>query len=433
MRRVNLIAIACILFILSVSSASAANQVLQYWMWDPEIKTMEQEMISKFEAAHPGVKVELTAISPKEYWTKLAAMAAAGKMPDVINMHPNSVEDFVSQKALLDLSAFIKRDFKPEDYFWSVLDSSFNLDGKYYGIPFAWVGTVLFYNKKLFDDAGLSYPKWGWTWDEFLKDAKALTKDKDGDGRIDTWGYMIFGRYAVADGWILQNDGEYLDRKNHRFVPNSNAVEAVQFLSDLVHVHKVAPKPKNYDLNKKKIKILFSKGQAAMITEGTWKIEYMRNINPIDDPWDLVPLPRGPHWKKDVMHAWADGMAISAQSKFPDKAWEFIKYMVNERPADLYYAGKVPFYKKEAFSHNWDDWKSKQLHPEHKTDILKFGENAAHFYTIFWKQWRGYGSAEESGVNALYDELFNGKITVDEFLKKSDRSVNRMLRRGYKK
>ena len=170
-----------------------------------------------------------------------------------------------------------------------------------------------------------------------------------------------------------------------------------------------------------------------MITEGTWNIEYMRNINPIDDPWDLVPLPRGPHWKKDVMHAWADGMAISAKCKYPDQAWEFIKFMVNERPADLYYAGKVPFYKKEAFSDNWDDWKSKQLHPEHKTDILKFGENAAHFYTIFWKQWRGYGSAEESGVNALYDELLNGKINTDEFLKKGDKTVNRILRRGYKK
>jgi multiple sugar transport system substrate-binding protein len=72
-------------------------------MWDPEIKAMEQEMIEKFEATHPGVKVNLTAIAPKEYWTKLAAMAAAGKMPDVINMHPNSVEDFVGQKALADL------------------------------------------------------------------------------------------------------------------------------------------------------------------------------------------------------------------------------------------------------------------------------------------------------------------------------------------
>ncbi len=132
------------------------------------------------------------------------------------------------------------------------------------------------------------------------------------------------------------------------------------------------------------------------------------------------------------MHAWADGLAIAATSKHPAEGWEFIKYLVNERPADLYYAGKVPFYKKEAYSENWDDWKSKDLHPEHKTDILKFGENAQHFYTKFWKQWRGYGSAEESGVNALLDELYNGKITLEEFTKKGDRIVNRILKRGYK-
>ncbi len=432
MRKNIVCIIAGVFLMLFISTAFAEDVVLQYWMWDPEIKDMEQGMVDKFEAANPGIKVELTAIAPKEYWTKLAAMAAAGKMPDVVNMHPNSVEDFVGQKALVDLTPFIQKDFKEEDYFWSVLESSFNVGGQYYGIPFAWVGTVLYYNKTLFDEAGLSYPEWGWTWDEFLTDAKALTKDNDGDGKIDTWGYMIFGRYAVNDGWILQNDGGYLDRENKKFAPDENAVEALSFLSDLVHVHKVSPQPKNYDLDSKKIKILFSKRQSAMVTEGSWNIEYFRNINPVNDAWDLVPVPRGPHWKEDVMHAWADGMAIAAASEHPAEAWEFIKYLVNERPADLYYAGKVPFYKKEAYSENWNDWKSKDLHPEHKTDILKFGENAQHFYTKFWKQWRGYGSAEESGINALLDDLYNGKINVEEFLKKGDKIVNRILKRGYK-
>ena len=133
------------------------------------------------------------------------------------------------------------------------------------------------------------------------------------------------------------------------------------------------------------------------------------------------------------MYAWADGLAISANSEYSQQAWEFLKFMISERPADLYYAGKVPFAKKEAQSENWDDWKSKDLQPEHKTDILKFGAKASHTFTNFWGQWRGYGSAEESGLNALLDDMYNGKLTVDELLSKADKTINRILKRAYKK
>ncbi len=416
-----------------VPTVFAEDVVLQYWMWDPPFKDVEQEMIDRFQATHPDIKVEITAIASKEYWTKMAAMAAAREMPDVFAMSSGLVEKFAGQNAIADLTPFVEKDLNQDDYFWSILKSSFNIDGKYYAVPFAWVGTVIFYNKTLFDEAKLSYPEWGWTWDEFLEAAKALTKDTDGDGKTDTWGYTVFGRYAVTDGWIFQNDGDYLDRENRRFAPNENAVEVLTFLNDLVHSHKVAPEPRQYDLSGEKNLILFVNGQTAMITEGSWNIEYCRNTNPMSDKWDIAPLPRGPHWKEDTMYAWADGLTISANSKHPQQAWEFIKFMITERPADLYYAGKVPFAKKEAQSENWDDWKSKDLQPEHKTDILKFGANASHTFTNFWGQWRGYGSAEESGLNALLDDMYNGKLTVDELLSQADKTINRILKRAYKK
>ncbi|MCP4396817.1 MAG: sugar ABC transporter substrate-binding protein [bacterium] len=432
MRKNIVCIVAGVFLMLFISTAFAEDVVLQYWMWDPEIKDMEREFLNKFEESHPGIKIELTAIAPKEYWTKLAAMAAAGKIPDVVNMHPNSVEDFVAQNALVDLTPYIEKDFKKEDYAWSVMESSFDVDGKYYGVPFAWVGTVVFYNKTMFDEAGLEYPQEGWTWDDFLEDAKALTKDTDGDGTIDTWGYVIFGRYAVADGWFLQNDGELLDRENHKFAPNENAIETLQFLADLIHVHKVAPLPKSMDLDKKKMKIVFANSQVGIVTGGSWNIEHYRNVSPVKDEWDLAQVPRGPHWKEDVMHAWADGMAISAASEHPAEAWEFIKYMVNDRPAEQYYAGKIPFYNGQSQSEAFDDWKSRNLQPEHKIDLVKFGQNAQHFYTKFWKQWRGYGSAERSGMSDKLNDLFNGDISVDEFVSQTAKLTNRILKRGYR-
>nr|WP_129408174.1 sugar ABC transporter substrate-binding protein [Marinitoga lauensis] len=286
-----------LLFVVIVSTAFSAV-TLQYWFWDPNFRDKEQEMINKFEKLHPDIKVKLTALDPGSYWTKLAAMAAAKSMPDVMAMHPNSVEDLADQGALMDLTDFVNRDFSKDDYFWSVMESSFNIKGKYYGVPFAWVGSVIYYNKDLFDKYNVPYPRPDWTWNEFLEAAKRLTIDEDGDGKIDIWGYAFFSRYAVFDGWILQNDGDYLDRENMRWDPDDNAKETIRFLYDLVHVHKVSPHPKDYDLDKKKIKLIFSQGKAAMISEGTWNIKFMREDIPANFNWDINYFPRGHIGKK---------------------------------------------------------------------------------------------------------------------------------------
>ena len=83
--------------------ALAEDVVLKYWMWDPNIQEMEQAMVDKFEETHPGIKIELTAIAPKEYWTKMPAMAAAKQMPDVFAMSSGYAEEFALQGALLRL------------------------------------------------------------------------------------------------------------------------------------------------------------------------------------------------------------------------------------------------------------------------------------------------------------------------------------------
>lgn len=404
---------------------------LEYWMWDPNFEAQEQGMIDRYEAENPNVTINLTALDPKSYWTKLAAMAASKQMPDVFNMHPNSVEDFVDQGALLDLTDRIKADFAEDDYFWSVLESSFAIDGRYYSVPFAWVGSLIFYNKDMFDANGVEYPTEGWDWDEFLEKARALTQDTDGDGATDQWGYGVFSRYAVYDGWILQNDGDYLNRSALTWDPDSNAREAIEFIYDLANTHKVIPPPKDYDLDKKKIKLLFQQEEAAMISEGSWNIKFMREDMEAEFDWDVAYYPRGPHWKADTMHAWADGIAIPASSKNPDAAWDFVKYVL-QRPAADYYPGKVPFFKEEAYSDEWNVFKSRGLPPENKPIILSYGENADHFYTKYWKFWRGYASAEGAGLSEFIDASLNGDITLDEFYAEADAEINKMLDKAYR-
>jgi len=358
-------------------------------------------------------------------------MAATKNMPDVFNMHPNSVEDFVDQSALLDLTDMIKKDFQKDEYFWSVMESSFSINDRYYGVPFAWVGSLLYYNKDMFDKYGVEYPSEGWDWNEFLEKAKALTQDTDGDGKTDQFGYSIFSRYAVYDGWILQNDGDYLNRTNLTWEPDNNAREAIEFIYDLANKYEVIPHPKDYDLDKKKIKLMFQQENSAMISEGSWNIKFMREDMEAEFDWDVAYYPRGPHWKEDTMHAWADGISIPATSKHPEAAWDFIKYVL-QRPAADYYPGKVPFFKEEAYSDEWDVFKSRGLPPEHKPMILTYGENASHFYTKYWKFWRGYASAEGAGLSEFIDASLNGDMTMDEFYAEADKEMNKMLDKAYR-
>ena len=140
--------------------ALAEDVVLQYWMWDPDptIQELEKAIIAAFEETHPGIKIEMTAIASSDYWTKMAAMAAAKQLPDVFAMSSGYAEEFAVQGTLMDLTAFVEKDLNKDDYFWGVMEESFTIEGKIYAVPFAWVGSILYYNKTYFDDAGLAYP-----------------------------------------------------------------------------------------------------------------------------------------------------------------------------------------------------------------------------------------------------------------------------------
>ncbi len=98
-----------------------------------------------------------------------------------------------------------------------------------YAFPYAWVTTVLYYNKDMFDKAQLAYPNDKWTWDDFLSAAKKLTLDTNGDGKTDQWGFWFFGRYAHIEPWLYQNDGDILNKDKTQFAVNENGKEALKF------------------------------------------------------------------------------------------------------------------------------------------------------------------------------------------------------------
>lgn len=420
--------ISTLMLLLIVSVVSIGKSVtIRYWMWDPSIKAKEQALISAFEKSHPNIKVELTTMEPKNYWPKLSAMSAAKSLPDVFNMSSGYVEGWSSAGLLYRLNDFVAQ-LDSSKYFPKLLAVT-TYNGNTYAFPFAWVTTVLYYNKDMFDEAGLAYPTDDWTWFDFLNAAIRLTKDKNGDGKIDQWGYWFYGRYAHVEPWIYQNGGRLLNEDKTRFDPDANAMETLKFLTDLVLKYKVAPSKKS--MTGVRQQDVFPLGMAAMWTDGSWNTENARNIVKGKFRWGIARVPRGPHWTHDITYAWPDSISISAFTKHPEEAWELVKFLTGPAvPVNLFMAGKVPSYKPTAYS---EEWLQKDKQPGNMDLILKLGNNPVRTsFTKGWSEWRGYGGAEGMGLNGAIDKVVNGEEDLYKAIFDSTIYVNKVLKRYYK-
>ena len=162
---------------------SIGAQTLKYMMWDPSQLEVEKETIAAFENSNPGLKIEVNAMPPKEYWPRISALAAAGDLPDVFAMSSGYIQSWQADGQLYDLKSFANQ-LDMSKWFSGAMDVA-RLEGGLYAFPQNWVAPVMYFNKDAFDEAGIPYPTSNWTWNDFLSAAILLTKDKDNDGKID--------------------------------------------------------------------------------------------------------------------------------------------------------------------------------------------------------------------------------------------------------
>ena len=387
-----------------------AETTLTYMMWDPSQLEVEQAAIAEFEAANPGVKVEIQAMPPKDYWPKLSALAAAGDLPDVFAMSSGFVKEWAEAGNLKDLSATVEGTDLSAYYGGAM--SVGEVAGGRYAFPQNWVAPVLYFNKDMFDAAGLDYPSADWTWDDFKAAATALTKDEDGDGTPEQYGFWLYGRYAHVDTWVFRNGGRYLNADETGLALNDEARNALGFLASLVE-EGIAPKPQ--DMEGIRQQDVFPMGMSAMWVDGSWNIANVRKVAGDGFNWGIAQVPMGPDATPETgaAYAWADLLSIGATSENDALAWAFIQHMVGEgRAASDFLGGKVPAYRAIAES---TDWLEKDQQPDNKGLILEIG--AQPVYTGFsksWSKWRGYIADGAGGMNGELDEVFNGRKSLDE-------------------
>lgn len=300
-----------------------------------------QEIIAAFEKANPDILVQLEAVAGSDYYTRLLTQIAAGDAPDIMQIGDDAVPMFVSKGAFLPLDEMIKGS--------DPLDTSIYLpgmlkpglyQGKQYFLPKDFSPLAVYYNKKIFDEFKVAYPKDGWTWDEFLKTAQELTKDTNNDGKTEIWGVQLAANWtsgfeywvAAAGGRLISEDG----KKFLGFMDSPETVNAVKFYTDMYNKYKVAPPPADFNLwaggNPE-----FETGKAAMRVFGRWPQAGLRTNPNVD--LGVVSVPVGV--KKANVLFWG-GFGIYSGTKNSEAAWRFLKYYTGKEGSEVWVKHGIP-------------------------------------------------------------------------------------------
>jgi multiple sugar transport system substrate-binding protein len=206
--------------------------------------------------------------------------------------------------------------------------------GQIYGVYSGADTHLLYYNKDLFDQAGVGHPTPDWTWDDFLEAALALTV-VEGDRTVQ-WGAplgILVASWGMAN-LVWEEGGDIVDERpfyNRLTLDNEPVIKVLQFIQDMVHVHKVAPSPSQ--ANTLGEAAGFESGRVAMVIDGGWSIQSRSEIEAFQ--WDVQMLPKG---TAGFWSAFWPGtpMQISADTDEPELAWEYVRWFAaSEEGQDL--------------------------------------------------------------------------------------------------
>ncbi|MBT3297041.1 MAG: sugar ABC transporter substrate-binding protein [Verrucomicrobia bacterium] len=280
-----------------------------------------REQASVFEALHPRIHIRVEPITDQS----ILVLTAGRVPPDVFWMYDNQIHDLARGGATLHLDPLVKSDpsFDLSDFYPAMLPLG-QYRGQLHALPRENGLMVMFYNRDMFQAAGVALPEQDWTWDDFLATAKALTRDTNGDGNRDTYGYVGNpGWVAEQHTWIWQNGGSMFNAALTTCTINEPAaVEAIQFFFvDLRKRYGVSPRAGESRGGSVEE---FAMGRAGMMMGIRPHVPYLRKQARF--AWDVTPLP---YRRQRAALTGMAGYAISPRTRHRAEAWEFLKFLVS--------------------------------------------------------------------------------------------------------
>ncbi|NIO03719.1 MAG: extracellular solute-binding protein [Proteobacteria bacterium] len=308
------------------------QKTIRFTTWDTPVSTrIYRDLIEEFESRNPDIRVELMMLPWTHYHRKILTMTAAGSKLDFMRLANSYFPQFVEKGALLPLDDYVKRDAKEidlDDFYHEALMGT-RADGRIYGLPLDIVGWAIYYNRGIFDKAGLPYPDESWTWETFFEVARKLTQDLDRDGIIDQYGAYVKVKMGVIELLAGQSGAMILNGDNSKCLFNSAEGRAViQLLYDLIVKYRVVPPPET-----RASQDLFALQKVAMVLLMRGEVPRFRRNLVFD--WDVGPVPKWPRTDPRALFVGGSNpWVISSSTKMPEQSWRFLRFFTGKEAAE---------------------------------------------------------------------------------------------------
>ncbi len=327
---------------LLLAPAAQAKVVLTHYNYGghgDDHRRFVEERAQAFMKANPDIEIQIVTDAGSNYWDKLTSMTAAGAGPDVIELYPEAAAPFVVGGAVRDLRPFLQRDrdINLQDFVPVTVDG-FTWNGVIWGLPTSTYQILAFYNLDLLDAQGLVAPAdlgTGWTWQTLRDYGRKLTRDQNGDGKPEQWG--IRAAHDFFRWWILadQAGGKLFDRivdPTRATFLDPGVQVGLQYYTDLVLVDRSV----QLDVNP-----WYQGAVGISIVDGPSMFGILANRG-VAWRWDVAQLAKGP--EHNGTFVFLNGFQMGAQTKHPEEAWRWLKFLVSEESLREYarITGRTP-------------------------------------------------------------------------------------------
>lgn len=396
---------------------------ITYSMWgSADEGSVTQALADKFNASQDRIEVEVIAIPWENYMTKLNTMATAGELPDTGIMSEAGVLQWAEQGMLADISSMYgESDSKPLDCL------AFRYEGKPVAYSAANEIILLYYNKDMFDKAGVAYPPTAaenaWTWDEFVATAKQLTIDKNGkhpneDGfdaqNIVQFGCLVENLAWQLETWPISNGAGYYSEDGSKVtIDDPASIDAIQKIADLYLVDHVAPL--STGATDDSIQRSLISGTCAMGTGGQWNVGTC--LAAARDEGLNYGVAVLPYMKEKVTLCTGGPNVVFSQSKHPEEAMEWLKWYYQEENSWALIESGIwmpildKWYSDEEMTHKWVDNPNFPPYEEYKSAVVDYSKSTARSASWYYVN----NTVDFNNlVTSILGEVWTGNMTAQE-------------------
>lgn len=306
------------------NSASTSSDALEVVIWDNNQKAGLQEICNLF-TEETGIAVDIQVKDWDSYWTLLEAGASGGDMPDVFWMHSNNSQMYMSNDILLKLDDYIEASDKIDmANYMPEITELYTWDNSYYAVPKDYDTIALWYNKTMFDEAGIAYPDATWTWDDLYDAAVKLTKE-DGSqygfclnpsNDQDTYYNMVYS----MGGFIVNED------HTASGYDDANTLKAMDYVGKLIS----DACPNSTTMSETGTDVMMQSGTVAMITQGSWMTAGFMENEYMTENCDVAILPYDATTGIRASICNGLGWSAFAGTDRPDDCWKLLEWFGSE-------------------------------------------------------------------------------------------------------